>query len=213
MSAILRSPAQALTEAAVARRVGELVKLFGLERYAERLVRELSTGVRRLVDLAGITAQSPRVILLDEPSSGIAQREVEELADVLGRLRTRLSATLVVVEHDIAFVRSFVDQLVALDQGAVVAVGHPDEVLDNDDVVASFLGMDPVTRQRSGRLDPLDAAVAVALVPAVEALVPAVEALVPAVEALVPAVEALVPAVEAHEPGRAGDDSDRSDAT
>jgi len=158
MSAMLRTPALALTEAAVERRVDELVELFGLEAHQERLVSELSTGLRRLVDLASITAQSPRVILLDEPSSGIAQREVEELAAVLDRLRARLAATLIVVEHDIAFVRSFADQLVALDQGSVLAAGDPDAVLSNDDVIAAFLGLDPVTRQRSGHADALGAA-------------------------------------------------------
>jgi branched-chain amino acid transport system ATP-binding protein len=169
MSAILRSPAQAITETAVARRVDELVELFGLEDHAERLVSELSTGLRRVVDLAGITAQAPAVILLDEPTSGIAQREVEELGAMLDRLRRSLGATLVVVEHDIAFVGAFADLLVALDRGSVIAAGSPEAVLSNEAVVASFLGTDPVTRQRSGRLYPAEAVGAAAVTSAVDA--------------------------------------------
>jgi branched-chain amino acid transport system ATP-binding protein len=150
LGAVLRLPAYELTEAAVARRVDELVESFHLEPFTDRLVRELSTGTRRLVDLAGIVAHSPSVILLDEPSSGLAQREVEELARVLDSLRARLSATLVIVEHDIAFIRGFADRLVAMDEGEVIATGSPSIVLDDPGVVAAFLGFDVVARQRSG---------------------------------------------------------------
>ena len=96
------------------------------------------------------SATSPSVILLDEPSSGIAQREAEALVPLLLELRDRLGASLLVVEHDMALVTSVADRLVALDQGAVLTVGPPDEVLEHPEVVASYLGSNAVTRQRSG---------------------------------------------------------------
>jgi branched-chain amino acid transport system ATP-binding protein len=137
-------------ELAVARRVDELIELLHLEPFRTRFVRELSTGTRRVVDLACVVAHQPRVVLLDEPSSGIAQRESEALAPLLRRLRDELGCALVVVEHDMPLVSAVADRLVALDQGRVIADGPPDDVLDDPAVVASYLGASPVAAARSG---------------------------------------------------------------
>jgi branched-chain amino acid transport system ATP-binding protein len=150
VNAALRLPALVDTEAAIGTRVDELIELFGLQRYAAAFVGELSTGTRRLVDLATVVAHAPSVVLLDEPSSGVAQREVEAMGELLRRVQHSLQATLVVVEHDIAFVAAVADRLVALDRGRVVAEGVPDAVLSSTEVVEAFLGGDPVSRARSG---------------------------------------------------------------
>ncbi len=102
-NAILRLPAQVRTEAAVRQRVDELVEMFGLGGFTDKLVSELSTGLRRLVDLAAVVAHQPSVVLLDEPSSGVAQREVEAMVGLLRTVRDRLDATMLIVEHDISF--------------------------------------------------------------------------------------------------------------
>jgi ABC-type branched-subunit amino acid transport system ATPase component len=149
VNAVLRLPSQQWTEAAVRGRVSELLGLFGLECYGDSLVSELSTGSRRLVDLAAVVAHQPTVILLDEPSSGVAQREVEAMADLLRRVRDQLGATLLIVEHDIAFIAHLADRLVALDRGRVLASGSPASVLAAPQVAAAFLGSDPLTRSRS----------------------------------------------------------------
>jgi branched-chain amino acid transport system ATP-binding protein len=91
------------------------------------------------------------VILLDEPSSGIAQRESEALAQVLKDLRDSLGAALVVIEHDIPLVSSIAEEMVCLHLGHVIARGTPREVLDHPEVVASYLGTDPAAIERSGR--------------------------------------------------------------
>ena len=113
-------------------------------------MRELSTGTRRILDLACQVAHRPAVILLDEPSSGIAQREVEALAPVLRRLRDEMGAALVVIEHDIPLVSGVADRLVALELGRVIATGAPDAVLQHPDVVESYLGTSAAALQRSG---------------------------------------------------------------
>jgi branched-chain amino acid transport system ATP-binding protein len=113
-------------------------------------VSELSTGSRRLVDLAAVVAHQPRVVLLDEPSSGVAQREVEAMVELLRTVRDRLDATLLVVEHDIAFIAELADRLVAMDRGAVIASGTPRHVLESALVGEAFLGSDPLARTRSG---------------------------------------------------------------
>ena len=122
----------------------------GLGDHAGSFVRELSTGTRRVVDLACQVAHRPAVILLDEPSGGIAQREVEALVPVVQRLRDEMGASLVVVEHDIPFISSVSDRLVALDQGRVIATGRPDDVLAHPDVVESYLGTSGAAIARSG---------------------------------------------------------------
>jgi branched-chain amino acid transport system ATP-binding protein len=139
-SAALRLPASQLTEAAVAARVDELIDQFGLRAFAAKRMAELSTGSRRMVDLACVVAVEPSAILLDEPTSGIAQREAEALGPLLTGLRDRSGAALLVIEHDIALISSIADRLVALDQGTVVVIGTPAEVLDHPQVVASYLG-------------------------------------------------------------------------
>ncbi len=146
----LATPAVSLTEAAVRARTAELVELFGLGAFRSKLLGELSTGSRRIVDLACVVAHQPTVVLLDEPSSGIAQREAEALGPLLLRLRDHLGATLLVVEHDLALVTSVADRLVAMDQGQVVIAGPAAEVLAHPRVVDAYLGSGSAARHRSG---------------------------------------------------------------
>jgi ABC-type branched-subunit amino acid transport system ATPase component len=149
-NAMLRLPVQVRTEAAVRRRVDELMEMFGLDRFADNLVSELSTGSRRLVDLAAVVAHQPTVVLLDEPSSGVAQREVEAMLALLRNVRDQLDATLLIVEHDIAFIAELADRLVAMDRGAVIANGPPADVLQSPMVGEAFLGSDPLALSRTG---------------------------------------------------------------
>ncbi|HEX4433247.1 MAG TPA: MFS transporter [Acidimicrobiales bacterium] len=149
-NAMLRLPLQVRTEAAVAHRVDELLDMFGLDRFADSMVSELSTGSRRLVDLAAVVALQPSVVLLDEPSSGVAQREVEAMVGLLRNVRDRLDATMLVVEHDIAFIAELADRLIAMDRGTVLASGTPQQVLELPVVGEAFLGSDPLTLSRSG---------------------------------------------------------------
>ena len=150
LAAALRLPAVFDDEARTSLRVHELIELMNLGDYRNAFVRELSTGTRRVVDLACIAAHRPVMVLLDEPSSGIAQREVEALAPVLRRLRDEMGASLLVIEHDIPLISSISDRLVALDQGAVLTEGRPADVLAHPDVIESYLGNNTAARERSG---------------------------------------------------------------
>ncbi|MFM9036283.1 MAG: MFS transporter [Actinomycetota bacterium] len=151
MAAAMWLPPVFDSEASVTRRVDELIELLGLGDYQRKFVRELSTGTRRIVDLACLVAHRPTVILLDEPTSGLAQREVEALVPVVRRLRDEMGAALLVVEHDIPFVSSVADRLVAMDQGRVVISGSPSEVLVHPQVVESYLGTSSAAIARSGQ--------------------------------------------------------------
>ena len=150
LAAALRLPAVFDDEERTSVRVGELIDLMHLGEYRNSFVRELSTGTRRVVDLACIAAHRPVLVLLDEPSSGIAQREVEALAPVLQRLRDEMGASLLVIEHDIPLISAVSDRVIALDQGAVLTSGLPADVLAHPDVIESYLGNNVAARQRSG---------------------------------------------------------------
>ena len=150
MVAALHLPMLVDSEQQVAMRIDELVELMGLGDHRHKFVRELSTGTRRVVDLACLVAHRPSVILLDEPTSGIAQREVEALAPVIRRLRDEMGASLVIVEHDIPFVSGVSDRLLALEQGQVIVTGPPADVLAHPDVIESYLGTSGAAITRSG---------------------------------------------------------------
>jgi ABC-type branched-subunit amino acid transport system ATPase component/branched-subunit amino acid ABC-type transport system permease component len=149
LSAAFRLPNAQSSERAVARRVDELVELLGLEAHRASFVGELSTGTRRVVDLACLLAHDPDVVLLDEPAAGIAQREVEALAPLVRRLRDEAGASLLVIEHDLPFVETISDRLVAMDQGRVIAAGAPAEVLEDATVTAAYLGASDTAVRRS----------------------------------------------------------------
>jgi branched-chain amino acid transport system ATP-binding protein len=157
VSAALRLPHSYDAEHRVTLRVDELIDLLGLQQYRAKFVRELSTGTRRVVDLACLLAHRPSVILLDEPSSGIAQREAEALVPLLLRIRDQTEASIVVIEHDMPLVGAIADRLVAMDQGAVIASGLPVDVLTHPLVVESYLGTSDAAITRSGaRPAPID---------------------------------------------------------
>ena len=160
VQAALHLPAAYDAEQAVHKRVDELLDLLGLEAFRSKFVQELSTGSRRIVDLACLVAHRPTVILLDEPSSGIAQREAEALVPVLARIRDQLGASIVVIEHDMPLVTAVSDRLVALDQGRVVAEGAPADVLAQPAVVAAYLGTNEAVVRRTGTRAVAAAAVA-----------------------------------------------------
>jgi ABC-type branched-subunit amino acid transport system ATPase component len=143
-------PAARRAEKAAARRAEQVIERLGLAAYASKFVRELSTGTRRIVDLGCLLIQRPRIILFDEPSSGIAQREAEALGPLLRTIRDETGAGLVVIEHDMPLLLGVADRLYALETGFVIAEGDPAAVVRDPAVVRSYLGDDATAINRSG---------------------------------------------------------------
>ncbi|MFC8826948.1 ATP-binding cassette domain-containing protein [Streptomyces sp. NPDC057137] len=127
----------------------DLMGYFGLGQYRAKPIRELSTGTRRIVELVCLIALQPRVLLLDEPSSGIAQRETEALGALLARVRADFHLSLVLIEHDIPLVMSLSDRVVAMAEGEVLTIGTPSEVRAHERVIDSYLGGSIEAIQRS----------------------------------------------------------------
>ncbi len=121
----------------------------GLADFADERCGVLSTGTRRILELACLEAGGGDVLLLDEPTAGLAQREVEAFPGVLRELRDRLDATIVIVEHDVAMLGRVCDRLVCLESGRLLADGTPDEVRNDPAVVESYLGTEAAAVDRS----------------------------------------------------------------
>ncbi len=151
LSSLFFLPPSRVAERAAGRRASEIVELMGLGAYRDKLIKELSTGTRRIVDLACVLIQRPAVVLLDEPSSGIAQREAEALGPLLVSLRDRIGCALLIIEHDMPLLLSIAERMYALETGWVIASGPPRSVVRDPEVVRSYLGDDPAAIQRSGR--------------------------------------------------------------
>jgi ABC-type branched-subunit amino acid transport system ATPase component/ABC-type branched-subunit amino acid transport system permease subunit len=127
----------------------ELIAFFGLGRYADAFVNELSTGTRRIVELACLVAVDARILCLDEPTAGIAQRETEAFGPLIVQLREELDASLLVIEHDMPLIMSISDRVYCLEAGRLIAEGAPAAVRNDPAVVASYLGTDERAIHRS----------------------------------------------------------------
>lgn len=134
-------------------RVDEIIDLMGLTAFRDKFVNELSTGSRRVVDLACVMAHEPTVLLLDEPSSGMAQRETEAMGPLLLKVKEATGCTMLLIEHDMPLVTSVSDELIALETGRVIAQGPPHVVTNDPRVVEAYLGTDERVVARSGAIN------------------------------------------------------------
>ena len=150
LPSLLALPPSRRAERAKRAQAAEVIAFLGLGRYADVPIASLSTGSRRIVELACLLAQEARLLLLDEPTAGVAQREAEAFGPLVSSLRKELDATVVIIEHDIPLVSAMSDRLYCLALGEVIAEGTPDQVRNDPGVVAAYLGTDERAIGRSG---------------------------------------------------------------
>src|ERR1019366_686204 len=150
LPALVGAPWVRAAERKSRQRALEIVDAFGLGPWADALTSELSTGMRRICDLAAQVASEPQLLLLDEPTAGVAQREAEAFGPLVRRIRDELGCSILVIEHDMPVLMGLCDRIYAMDSGRVIAEGTPAQVRDAPTVIASYLGTDVTAITRSG---------------------------------------------------------------
>jgi ABC-type branched-subunit amino acid transport system ATPase component len=133
-------------DAAHRERAESIVESVGLAEQRQARVRDLPYGTQKLVELARAIALEPRLMLLDEPAAGMNNREIGRLGELLQRLRERLQATLLLIEHNMALVMSISDRITVMHHGAMLAEGVPGEIERDAAVVRAYLGGGPRAR-------------------------------------------------------------------
>jgi ABC-type branched-subunit amino acid transport system ATPase component len=155
--AMVWAPQVRTAERRIARQADRLVDLLGLGPYADATLAELSTGSRRTVDVACLLASEPSLLLLDEPSSGLAQAETESLGPLLQRIVRETGCGMLVIEHDLPLVTALSDRMVAMEGGSVLVTGTPEQVRSDPRLLSSYLAASDDVVQRSGRMGALAA--------------------------------------------------------
>jgi branched-chain amino acid transport system ATP-binding protein len=122
------------------RSVEQVIEFLDLEPYRDKLISGLPYGVRKVIELARALCSEPKVILLDEPSSGLNVEETSDMSFWIRDMRSELGITVLMVEHDMSLVNRVSDRVIALNYGKVLAMGSPEEVQRHPDVVAAYLG-------------------------------------------------------------------------
>ena len=130
-------------------KVEEVIDFLDLQHYRDNVIAGLPYGIRKVVELARALCLEPKLLLLDEPSSGLNTEETRDMAFWIDDIRSDLGIPVLMVEHDMSLVSRVSDRVLALNHGEVVAVGTPAEVKSHPGVIEAYLGKhQDVTRLR-----------------------------------------------------------------
>lgn len=140
LSNALRLPWVGREERAMMDRATELISYLGLEPEMHRRVTDLPFGTMKRVELARALAGNPKLLLLDEPASGLNHKEVEDLIGLIREIRDQRKVTVLLVEHHMSLVMQVSDSVVALDFGRKIASGTPKELQEDENVIKAYLG-------------------------------------------------------------------------
>ena len=120
----------------------ELLKIVGLEDVKDELATSLPYGKQRRLEIARALAAEPSLLLLDEPAAGMNPQETEELGAFIQRIKKQFNLTILIIEHHMNLIMDISDRIYVVDFGRLIAQGTPDEIQNNDAVIAAYLGGD-----------------------------------------------------------------------
>jgi branched-chain amino acid transport system ATP-binding protein len=139
-SQLLFTKATRAAEIRAREKVEQVIDLLELQKHRESLVAGLPYGVRKVVELGRALATEPKLLLLDEPSSGLNVEETDDMAFWIQDIRDELGVTVLMVEHDMRLVSKVSDRVLAMNQGEMLALGTPAEVQRHAGVIEAYLG-------------------------------------------------------------------------
>jgi branched-chain amino acid transport system ATP-binding protein len=139
-SEMLQLPGARKQERLSLEKCDEILDLLGLEDERDAPVSDLPYGRQKLVELARALATDPDLLLLDEPTAGMTTEERHEVSRQLKKLAAATDVTLVLIEHDTGFIRGLTERVAVLDFGSLIALGTPDEVMEDPHVIEAYLG-------------------------------------------------------------------------
>lgn len=142
-------PGAARQEEASRRRVEEVIDFLEIQQYRDQLAGGLPYGVRKVVELARALVTKPKLLLLDEPSSGLNVEETDDMGFWIRDIRDQLGITVVMIEHDMRLVSAVSDRVMAMAQGRVLRLGTPREVQRDPAVMEAYLGRKQVADRAS----------------------------------------------------------------
>ena len=140
LTELLFLPSVARQEHRFRETVEEVIDLLDLQSYRDQIIGSLPYGVRKMVEVARALCMQPKLLLLDEPSSGLNPEETEDVAFWIEDINKDFGATIVMVEHDMNLVSRASNRVMALADGAVLAVGTPEEIQKHPEVLRAYLG-------------------------------------------------------------------------
>lgn len=141
-SAILHLPNYFRGEKAIDEMALSLLRVFKLEEFAYTKASNLPYGKQRKLEIARALATSPKLLLLDEPAAGMNPTETQELMETIKTVREKFSVAILLIEHDMKLVMGICEKIAVLNFGTIIAFGTPDEIRQNKEVVAAYLGND-----------------------------------------------------------------------
>ena len=140
LSSILHLPSYFKGEEKMDQKARELLAVFGLEEFADVKASNLPYGKQRQLEIARALATSPKLLLLDEPAAGMNPTETAELMETIALIRNKFDISILLIEHDMKLVMGICEKICVLNFGTVLAFGSPDEIRNNPEVVAAYLG-------------------------------------------------------------------------
>jgi branched-chain amino acid transport system ATP-binding protein len=122
--------------------VEQIIDFLDLHAYRNKMVAGLPYGVRKICEIGRALACGPRILMLDEPASGLSVEETQDVAYWIEDMKKDMGLTILMVEHDMSLVNQVSDRVLAMDEGKPIAMGTPQEVQSNPRVIAAYLGED-----------------------------------------------------------------------
>lgn len=141
LSSIFRLPSYYKKEKLMNERAMDILKVFDLDGQANYLASNLPYGKQRKLEIARALATNPKLLLLDEPAAGMNPNETKELMETIKLIRKKYNITILLIEHDMKLVTGICEKILVLNFGIELAVGTPEEVLNQPDVIAAYLGV------------------------------------------------------------------------